>query len=524
MPGVSRLLSLPRRAVPALAALVLALTALVLAACGGGGGGDEGADPAKIAPRSTLVWLTAQVRPEGDQKAAVDAIAKKVFGTNDPGQRIQDLLNKSIRDSGSKVSYQDDIEPWLGRRAGVAVTSLGSIGNDAQAVLIVATKDTDKAKDAIDKLADEEKPQPSKREYGGVAYRFDPDDRTAAGVVEDYVVVGNEPAFKATVDASKGNGLTDNKQFSDAAKDGEDKLGFGFVDTKALLGALGAQGRIPAQSLQQILPASATQPVTMTLDATPRNVTLEAISGVTPQARDTKPNELVPDLPGDAWLAVGLPNLGQLLKQTLEQIGSGVGAGLVETAQQQIKAVTGLDLNRDIIPSLGQLALFAEGNSVLTVGGGIVIETPEPAAARRLLDKLQPLIARQAGGAVEVSDANVDGARGFKVTSPRIPGAINAVLEGDRLVIAYTDAATRRVLAPREKLGDSPQYQQATSSLGGGQPALFVVFDPIVQLVAAASPDNAAQVRQYLGAFSTLVAGTEVKGNKQIGRFVVDLK
>ena len=522
MPQLS---SLPRRAVPALVTLLLALTVLVLTACGGGGGGDEGADPAKIAPKNTLVWITAQVRPEGDQKAAVDAIAKKVLGTNDPGKRIQDLLNKSIQDSGSKLSYQDDIEPWLGRRAGVAVTSLGSTGSDAQAALIVAAKDTDKAKDAVDKLADEEKPQPSKREYEGVEYRFDADDRTAAGVVEDYVVVGNETAFKAAVNASKGDGLTDNKQFSDAARDGEDKLGFGFVDTKALVAALGAQGQIPGggQTLQQLIGA-ANQPVTMTLDATPRNVTLEAISGLTPQGRESKPNALVPELPGDAWLAVGLPNLGKIIKQTLDQIGSGVGAGLVETAQQQIKAITGLDLNRDIIPSLGELALFAEGNSVLTVGGGIVIQTPEPAAARRLLDRLQPLIARQAGGAVEVSDANVAGARGFKVTIPRVPGAINAVLEGDRLVIAYTDAATRRALAPREKLGDSPQYQQATSSLGGGQPALFVQFDPIVQLASAASPDSAAQVRQYLGAFSTLVAGTEVEGNKQIGRFVVDLK
>jgi len=516
---------LRRRGLPALVALLLALTALVAAGCGGGGGGDEDADPAKVAPRNTLIWLSAQVRPEGDQKDAVDSIAKKVLGVDDPGRRIQQLLDQSIKEGGSDLSYQDDIEPWLGRRAGVAITSLGSSGRDTQAAGILAAKDTDKARDAVNKLADSETPKAAKREYQGVEYRLATDDQSAAGVVDDFVVVGTEPGFKAVVDASKGDGLTDNKQYSDAAKEGEDKLGFGFVDTRALVGALGAQGQIPGggQSLQGLLGA-ANQPVTMTLDAKPQNLTLEASGAATSQARSARPNELVPELPGDSWLALGLPNLGDILKQTLEQVGSGVGAGIVETAQQQIRAATGLDLNRDIIPALGEVGVFAEGSGILSVGGGVVIQTPEPAAARRVLDRLGPLIRSASRGSVSVADANIGGARGIKVTSPRIPGSINAVLRGDRLVIAYTDAATRRALSPREKLGDSPQFQQATQSLGGGQPALFLAFEPIAQLAAAASPESAAQIRQYLGAFSTLAAGTRVQGNKQIGRFVLNLK
>lgn len=505
--------------------LVLALTALVVTGCGGGGGGDEKADPAAIAPKNTLVWVTGQIRPEGDQKSAVDSIAKKVLGVSDPGAQIQQLIDKSIRKSGSKASFKDDIEPWLGRRAGLAVTSLGAGGSDSQAAAIVAAKDTDKAKDALDKLAGEQKPKAVKREYQGVEYRLDSSDKTVVAVVDDYVVFGDEASFKAVVDASKGDGLSDNSQYSSVAKGGADKLGFAFVDTKALVGALGAQGQIPGggQALQGLIGA-ANQPVTLTLDAAPQKLTVESVSGVTQQARSSKPNSLLPELPGDAWFAVGLPNLGQTIRQTLDQIGSGVGAGLVETAQQQIRAATGLDLNRDILASLGELAVFAQGSSVLTAGGGVVIQTPDPAAARRLLSKLGPLIARQAQGSVRVGTANVAGATGLRISSPRIPGAVNAVLRGNRLVIAYTDAATRQALAPQRKLSDSPEFQQATQSLGGGQPSLFAAFGPIASIVAGTDAANAAQIRKYLGAFSTLAAGSRVSGDKQIGRFVLNLK
>ncbi|MDX6696908.1 MAG: hypothetical protein QOE65_305 [Solirubrobacteraceae bacterium] len=507
---------------PAVVALLVALIALVAAGCGGGGGGgNESADPAKIAPKNTLVWVTGQVRPEGGRKTAVESIAKKVLGVSDPGARIAQLLDKSIRDSGTKASFKDDIEPWLGRRAGVAVTTLGA-GGSSQAALIVAAKDTGKAKQALPKLAAENGRKATERDYQGTKYWVSPNDNSVAGVVKDYVVLGTLPAFKAVVDASKGANLTQNSQYKPA---GNDKLGSAWIDTKAIVGALGASGQIPGggAALQGLIGA-ANQPITMTLAAAARQLTVEAISGVTRQAQSGKPNSLVPDLPGDAWLAVGLPNLGQTIRQTLDQIGSGVGAGLIETAQQQIRAATGLDLNRDILASLGEVAVFGQGSSILTVGGGVMIQTPDPAAARRLLSKIGPLIARQSRGSVRVGRASVAGATGLRFSTARIPGAINAVLRGNRMVIAYTDASTRAALAPRQTLSNAPSFQQASQSLGGAQPALYLAFAPLANLVSATGGANGARARQYLSAFTTLAAGSRVQGNQQVGRFVLSLK
>lgn len=513
-----------RRLLPALLVLALVAAGLVVAGCGGGGGGDKGADPAKIAPKSSIVFVTAQVRPEGNQKEAVDAIGKKVLGVDDPGKRIKGLINQSIKDSESKITYEDDIEPWLGRRAGFAVSSLGS-GNRSQVAAILAASDTDKAKDFVNRLADEEKPKLTKKEYEGVEYRLDADDGSAGGVVDDYVVFGTEAGFKAVVDASKGDGLAENKQYSEAAAAAEDQLGFGYVDTKSLLSALGSQGSLPggAQSLQGLIGA-ADQPITFSLGATATRVTLEAVAAVT-KAAQAKPSELLPELPGDSWFAFGISGLGRAIQNTITQLGGGIGAGLIQTAAAQIRAASGLDLRRDILPTLGDLALFVRGAGVLTVGGGIVIKPQSPAAAARVLARLPALIRRLgASEGVQVGAANIAGARGLRVTVPDVPGSINAVLRGDRLVIAYTDAATREALAPARKLGDSPEFQSATASLSGAIPALFVSFPAIAQIASAASPESAAQIKQYLGAFTTLAAGTQVEGNKQIGRLVINLK
>ena len=512
-----------RRLLPLLLALALVATGLAVAGCGSGGGGNGGADPAKIAPKNTLLYFSAQVRPEGDQKDAVDSIAKKVLGVDDPGKRIQTLLDQSIKDSDSKLTYEDDIATWLGQRAGVAVISLGTGSDNTQAAGILASKDNDKAKDAINKLADEQTPKPTTKKYEGVEYRYG--DGTAVGLVDDYVVIGTEPGFKAVVDASKGDGLTKNQQFSDAAKDAEDKLGFGFIDTKALLDSLGASGQLPggASSLQGVIGAAG-QPITLSLAATADKVTLEAVAAVT-KAAEARQSELLPELPGDSWFALGLPSVGTAIKTSLNQLGGGVGAGLVQTASGQIKAATGLDLEKDILPTFGDLALFVRGSGILTVGGGMVIKPDDPAAARRVLDKAPALIRRLgASDGVKVGSASIGGASGLRVTFPKLPGSIDAVLKGDRLVIAYTDAATREALAPQTTLGDSADFKSATASLDGAVAALFVAFPPIANLASAASPETAAQIKQYLGAFTTLAAGTQVKGNQQVGRFVVNLK
>jgi len=56
---------------------------------------------------------------------------------------------KSFNDSSNGQNYQDDVEPWLGDSAGVALTSVDIGGGSPNWVAFVASKDDAKAKDAI---------------------------------------------------------------------------------------------------------------------------------------------------------------------------------------------------------------------------------------------------------------------------------------------------------------------------------------------------------------------------------------
>lgn len=520
----------PSRSLIAVLASVLAVAATALSLAGCGGGGNEDADPAAVAPQRTIMYFGGVLRPEGDQKQAVDDISRKVFRIADPGKRLQQELDQSFKDNPGMrdFTYADDIEPWLGKRAAAAITRLGP-GNQSQVALILATKDTGAAREALERAARDESPRPAERSYKDVDYLLDADNTFAAGIVEDYAVLGNEAAFRSVVDAAKGKGLAEKPDFEPVAAEGEDKLGFGYIDVRSTIAALSASGQIPPgqDATLRSLAGNANRPATMLLDAEPDRVALDIISrGLARDRRVEQQARLVQGLPGDSWLAFGIPRLGQSLRQATRQLSSGgVGGGFVEVIKQQVRTATGLDVERDVIAALGDVAFFAQGRNLFSAGGGMVIDSPDPAAARRLVGKLRPLLARQgAADGVRTTPANIAGARGFRLSSPQLPGSVNVVVRGNRIVAAYGDGATRAALSPPTRLGDSEQYKAAAESLDGAQPGFFLSFGPLADLVGVSSSPQAQRARTYLGALNTLAAGGKVDGDTQTGRMVVTLR
>ncbi len=508
------------------AALLAAVTAIVMAGAGCGGSGNGDADPATIAPQGAAVYVTATVRPEGDQKDAVDQIARKVFKAQSAGQRIQQLLDKGFKSSqGTRnLTYKDDVDTWLGKRAALVLTRVTS-GSQHQGAVILDAKDTGKAADMLERQAKASTPKLTKRTYKGVDYWFDPGDGSGQGVVGNFVAAGSEPDFKAVVDASKGRGLVDNSQFKQVAGQAADKLAFGYVDPRSLVAGASSSG-IPPGVLQTLL-RTGNSPATFSVDAKPDRVTVDSrAQGAAANPAAGQPSILVPKLPGDSWLALGVPQLGQSLRRATAQLGAGgTGQAVLNGIRQAVRAQTGLDLDRDIFAALGDVAFFARGSNILTLGAGMVVQSPDPGAARRVVAKLRPLLTRMgAHSGLRVAPANVGGAQGFKVASSRLPGVINVVVRGDRMVVAYGDAATREAFSAASPLSNAPEFKAAQQSLGGAQPTLFVSFPPLASLVGTQSSPNAQKAKTYLSALKTLAAGAQVKGNTQTGHLVLTLK
>ena len=107
--------------------LVLSASVLAAAACGSE---DEAASGAsELVPASAAFYGEATLKPEGEQKEAVDAILAKFPGAGQAGDKLKELIDKALRESDAPVSFQKDIEPWLGDEAAffAPVTSMAKV-------------------------------------------------------------------------------------------------------------------------------------------------------------------------------------------------------------------------------------------------------------------------------------------------------------------------------------------------------------------------------------------------------------
>ena len=136
--------------------LTALLTAIVVAV---GCGSDESSSSAaaSLAPVGSVMYGEATLKPEGDQKAAIDSLVEKFPGQGSAGERIRDLMEKAFAESDSGLSYGKDVEPWLGDEAAFFVSRLSANGDDGDGGMLVATEDEEKAKAALDKAIDGKK-------------------------------------------------------------------------------------------------------------------------------------------------------------------------------------------------------------------------------------------------------------------------------------------------------------------------------------------------------------------------------
>src|SRR6476659_8092587 len=100
-----------------LAVLAAGAALAILAGCGGGGDSSS-SDPASMAPPESPLFIEATLRPSGSLKSNVEALAKNVAGVDDLGGTIVSQLESAA--SHDQFNYSENIEPWLGEKAGMA--------------------------------------------------------------------------------------------------------------------------------------------------------------------------------------------------------------------------------------------------------------------------------------------------------------------------------------------------------------------------------------------------------------------
>ena len=501
----------------------LSVTALPVAGCGSDDEAAAGA--AELAPESSAVYGEFTIKPEGDQKQAIESILAKFPGGGQADDKLKELIEKGLRESGSDVTFEDDVEPWLGDEAGFFVSGVNARAGFPAAVGLIATEDEDKAQEALEKTAEG---KVTRKTYNDVEYLMDESEgeSSTAAVFDGFVVVGNEPGVKAAIDASKGDSkLSDSENFKDALdRAAEDRLGFVYVNSPVLTETFQQQGTPVPDSFKRFLE----EPVVATLDADDHGVVFEATIPEEIGKALTffgQGSDLLTDLPADSWAAFAQTDFGNLLDFYVDAF-AGVAGGR-DAIEQQFRAATGLDLQQDVIDWMGDFGVFVRGTRISELDGALVVETSDEAASKRFIDALERLARTQGQGELQIGPLSAPGGgEGFTARGAEVPKPIHIFQKGGRVVFAYGDAAARDAVDAADTLGDSQEFTATRDSLGDYDVSFYLLMQPLLDLVESAGEADPGyqEAKPYLDAIDAVVGGTSGDGDDLRSAFKVIVK
>ncbi len=509
-------------------ALVAAGVALIPAGCGGDE--EEVSGPAAVTPAGAPVYVDVSVRPEGDAAEDAEAAAGRILGTDEPGQRIVELVERAAAADGVSLDYAEEIEPWLGERFAVFLTAIGGGGTESKAAFVVETTDVDEALGTVRSASDL---TGRTAEHEGVEYEFD-DEGDVVGAVDEFIVGGDEAAFKAAVDASRGEALAESDQFEGAVETlADDRLATLYVPPTRFIGAIKDPefDREERRLLRQALGDAADKPVVGELTASAEAITIELAGGA--GGAETEESELLSRLPGEAWLAVGLSDLGGSIGDAVKQLDRGGVRGLDGAAvRRELLEQTGIELDHEVIGALGDAALFVEGSSSSSLGGALVIESKDPEASAELIGKLEDLVGSEVPSGIRVEPlASTGGDQGFQISDPGggLPQAISVIQREKRIVVGYGGAAVNQALAGADgadPLSENPAFEAARRAVGDLGLDAFLSLDAVIALAreaGAASEPGFEEVRPYLDALRFLAVGSGSESDRTVLRLVIGL-
>ncbi len=508
--------------------LAVAATIALLVGCGGG---SSGSDIAALAPPGAPVFVEGTLRPEGELKSNVDAIAKQVAGVDNLGEYVVEELEGSARKDGEPFDYAKEVEPWLGDRAGVFFERLeGEDPSDGGA--IVESTDTGATQEFIDTQVKGSNDPYDAASYEGVDYEVGGSDGNAIGVVGDFLVVAEgEKVFREIVDASKGEALADEDTFAEAISAASDgSLADVYVDIGELIDQGGGQIDPTAR---QILGNAGIDPSEATAVASivpgSEQIAVELSSDLAGEEAPTgDASSLLGELPGNAFVGFAVSGFGKQLQQAIDSLDAeGIPDAVPPHQLKKGLKQLGIDLE-SVAESLQDAGVFAVGANESSLGGGLVLSTKGSKATETIANV--GLLLRQ----VHVAGVTALSGRysGFSVRSDELGDKplVVAAREG-RVAIGYGLAPTLSVLASEsgkgKTLSDNPAYDDAVASLGDTPIGGFADGPGALRLADALIPNSDEgfeEAKKYLKSIRFLALGSASQDELATAKLIIGLK
>ena len=491
-------------------------------------------------PDDAIGYMNVFIRPSNNQKRALDSLLQKFPGidsTDEAIEKVVELIDQALEQEG--MNYEDDVEPWLGDQVALFFVG-GGTAELPNFAFLVESKNDGALEDFVESVAAESEVEITEKEYEGETYRMQADEAeepVAVGVVDGFLVVGSEDAFKAAIDANaSGDTLEEDEDFLDATEPlSDDWMGLFYLDTQGFVSELSRAGQFGPNERAAFdafgLDEQGSQAAI--LYVSPDAVTLEATGGFSPTGQFAELTEsvsqpgIVPELPADTWGAYGVPQFGDLVNGLFDTFQNVPGFDR-EQVDAMFYGQTGLRLQEDVLSWMEDAGVWVQGTSIQSIAGGLVIESGDPAKTARVLDKLEELVASQG---VRPQPESAGGLEGFSVQIPGVPAPVY-VFGGERLVIGYGDAAVDAASGEGETLEDSEAFRAAQEAVGEDFNIAFYLdvdgaqeFGEAVASFSGAPMESYEQdVKPYIDVLTHIVTASKMEGDRLVQKFLIGVE
>lgn len=366
---------------------ILAAVAVGAVAVLGGGGilayqklAASGPQPDSVIPATAMLYTRLDLDPSAGQKIAamkllskIPAVQKVQTGSGDIRESIWNKIAENDKDLKA-VNYANDIKPWLGNRAAVALLSTVDAKKRPHVLFAVAVTDEGKAKDWVNSMLTK---------------------KSAANEV-DLTYRGGFMLFTAKTDTGailgeldKGSLATNKDYLGDVAALGDLGIASAWIDAGALSKSTALDSASPTVAAS--LPKNVAQG--RFLAAVRMDENYLELAGVARGLKDlgmTPAATNVGALPADTAAAIGVGSAGELFAKSWAEFAKSFGPKDIADAERKI----GVKLPDDLVNLLGDNLTIAAPPQDFTKAGsdgptvGIKAVTKDGAKAKSVLDSL----------------------------------------------------------------------------------------------------------------------------------------
>ncbi len=433
----------------------------------------------ELVPNDALAYIHLNLDRDGDQFKAAESVASRVPTLAQ--QAIGRLALELPGPNGASLDFGRDVEPWLGGEAALAILPAG--GRVAQEVQLLRVGDEDGARKFASSIASG-KPRASR--YRNVEIQVDRRG-LATAIVGGFLAIGTRGGVRQVIDAQ--SGADDTKSLADdpAAADArdalpDDRLADVYLSkdgTSRLVTVAGS----PLATLAAVIDPGASRGVAAALVASDQGLDLDIRSVLDPAHVSAHPGffsafpsfepELAASLPPDSLGYLGIGDPGRAIGSLLEQASASEPglAAAVGRLSKRVRALKGVDLERQLAPALGGEAAFALEPSprggartpvLVFVGSGIDEELATKALAR-----LQGPVAKALGSSRRAPAFSQHRVGNVTVHSLSLSSTVDLsyAIVDQALVIATDPAGVRARAAGGPGLDDADPFREATSGL-----------------------------------------------------------